>query len=141
METEIPEENERETAPIDLEWKHRVLCSDGNCIGVIGANGRCKECGKKYEGTLPENHFSEKEGPSPEDISVEKEDPSPEDISVEKEDPSLEDLSHEAAESNEKDDLIRDDGWQDRVLCSDGNCIGVIGSDGRCKECDKPYEG
>jgi len=140
METEIPEENERETALTDIEWKHRVLCSDGNCIGVIGPDGRCKECGKKYEGTLPKDHFSEKEGPSPEDISVEKEDPSPEDISVEKEDPSLEDLSHEAAESNEKDDLIRDDGWQDRVLCSDGNCIGVIGPDGRCKECDKPYE-
>jgi hypothetical protein len=24
----------------------RVLCSDGNCIGVIGPNGRCKVCGK-----------------------------------------------------------------------------------------------
>jgi len=50
-------------------------------------------------------------------------------------------LSDEADESNEKDDFIRDDGWQDRVLCSDGNCIGVIGPDGRCKECSKPYEG
>ena len=28
-----------------------------------------------------------------------------------------------------------------RKLCSDGNCIGVIGVDGRCKECDKPYTG
>jgi hypothetical protein len=34
----------------------------------------------------------------------------------------------------------RDD-WESRVLCSDGNCIGVIGPDGRCKECGKPYEG
>jgi len=31
--------------------------------------------------------------------------------------------------------------WEDRQLCSDGNCIGVIGSDGRCRECGKPYAG
>ena len=49
METEIPEDDERETAPTDLDWEHRVLCSDGNCIGVIGPNGCCKECGRPYE--------------------------------------------------------------------------------------------
>ena len=27
---------------------------------------------------------------------------------------------------------------EERILCSDGNCIGVIGSDGLCKECGKP---
>ncbi|MEW6440595.1 MAG: zinc ribbon domain-containing protein [bacterium] len=32
------------------------------------------------------------------------------------------------------------DPFADRVLCSDGTCIGVIGPDGRCKECGKPYE-
>ena len=128
METEIPEEKERDTAPTDIEWEHRVLCSDGNCIGVVGTDGRCKECGKKYEGTLPEDYSSAKEEPSAEDISIEKEDPSPEDLDA-------------AAESNENDESKTDDDWQDRVLCSDGNCIGVIGPDGRCKECGKPYKG
>ena len=128
METEMPEKNERETAPTDIEWEHRVLCSDGNCIGVIGSDGRCKECGAKYEGALPADHFSEEEGPSPEDISLEKEDP------------ALEDSPHEVADLTENDDSIRDSDWQDRVLCSDGNCIGVIGPDGRCKECGKPSE-
>jgi hypothetical protein len=33
----------------------------------------------------------------------------------------------------------RDD-FSKRVLCSDGNCIGVIGADGLCKECKKPYK-
>jgi hypothetical protein len=33
-----------------------------------------------------------------------------------------------------------EDDWDERVLCSDGDCIGVIGPDGRCKECGKPYE-
>ena len=129
METEIPEENEKETAPTDIEWEHRMLCSDGNCIGVIGSDGRCKECGKEYDGSLTEVHFTEKEGSSPADNSFEKEDP------------SLEDMPHEAAESNDNDESIRDDDWQNRVLCSDGNCIGVIGPDGRCRECGKPYEG
>ena len=129
METEIPEGNEKEMAPTDIEWKNRVLCSDGNCIGVIGSDGRCKECGNKYEGTLPEGHFSDNAEPSADDISIEKEDP------------SSEDLAQEAAEPNEEDDSTRDDDWQNRVLCSDGNCIGVIGPDGCCKECGKPYEG
>ena len=120
METELSEENEKETAPNDAEWEHRVLCSDGNCIGVIGPDGNCKECGKNFEGTLPEEHFSETEGSSPEDISIEAEDP-----------PPPEELPHISAGS---------DDWQDRVLCSDGNCIGIIGPDGCCKECGKPYE-
>jgi hypothetical protein len=128
METEIPEENERETVPTDIEWEHRILCSDGNCIGVIGPDGRCKECGKEYEGTLAEDHFSAKEEPSPAENADEKEDPSPAENAYEKEDPPLEDMPHEAADN---------DDWQDRVLCSDGNCIGVIGPDGRCKECGK----
>jgi hypothetical protein len=29
-------------------WNERTLCSDGNCIGVIGSNGYCKECGKHF---------------------------------------------------------------------------------------------
>ena len=120
METEISDENERDAAPTDIEWEHRVLCSDGSCIGVIGPDGRCKECGKEYEGTLAEEHFSENEESSPAEDSFEKEDPSPDD------------MPHEAHEAAEHDD------WQNRVLCSDGNCIGVIGPDGRCKECGKP---
>ena len=50
MEAEISEENEKEDSPTDNEWENRRLCSDGNCIGVIGKDGRCKECGKSYEG-------------------------------------------------------------------------------------------
>jgi hypothetical protein len=119
METDTSEENEKETAPNDSEWERRVLCSDGNCIGVIGPDGNCKECGKKFDGTLPEEHFSEKEELSPADIPIEEDDPTPDD------------LPHEADDS---------DDWQDRVLCSDGNCIGIIGPDGRCKECGKPTE-
>ena len=69
MDPETFEENENETKTNDIDWEQRVLCSDGNCIGVIGPDGSCKECGKKYEGTLPEDHFSAKESPLEEDES------------------------------------------------------------------------
>ncbi len=33
-----------------IDLSKRRLCSDGACIGVIGPDGRCKECGKPYTG-------------------------------------------------------------------------------------------
>ena len=50
-------------------------------------------------------------------------------------------MSDEPAELNEDEEFHRDkEDWENRVLCSDESCIGVIGPDGRCKECGKPYE-
>jgi len=31
--------------------------------------------------------------------------------------------------------------WDDRRLCPDGACVGVIGDDGRCKVCGKVDDG
>jgi hypothetical protein len=28
------------------EWGERRLCADGSCVGVLGAGGRCKVCGR-----------------------------------------------------------------------------------------------
>ena len=33
-----------------------------------------------------------------------------------------------------------EDSFENRVLCSNGNCIGVIGPDGRCNVCGQPYK-
>lgn len=41
--------NEENNTKADLEWEQRTLCSDESCIGVIGPDGLCKECGKPYE--------------------------------------------------------------------------------------------
>lgn len=113
--------NEEKTE-LDLEWERRTLCSDGNCIGVIGSDGKCKECGKPYEGDLPET------GAFDESVVAETED---------------HDMASEtmAEEAPSKDSETLDEEWERRRLCSDGNCIGVIGPDGRCKECGKPFEG
>ncbi|MGD2011426.1 MAG: hypothetical protein PVI76_10035 [Desulfobacterales bacterium] len=129
MNEEKPEPSEAEAVPDDSEWDRRTLCSDGNCIGVIGPDGRCKECGKPYEGELPEQQSlnSEAAATSP---PTDK----PEEKSVANE-----------ATSGQADDVpdgstSDDNDWDRRVLCSDGNCIGVIGPDGRCTECGKPYD-
>ena len=112
---------------IDIEWENRVLCSDGNCIGIIGPDGSCKECGKPYEGKLPTTltqplSESDAETFSSDDAADMKEDRPP--------------VTPIAGGEKSRPG----DNWENRTLCSDGNCIGVIGPDGNCKECGKPYD-
>ncbi len=108
---------------IDHEWNQRRLCSDESCIGTIGPDGRCRECGIKYEGVLPD---FENAAPVSENHDSEMDD------------------EPDRASSNLTDETIdagdTDDEWENRVLCSDESCIGVIGPDNCCKECGKPYE-
>jgi len=125
MDAQRPDEDR----PIDPDWENRRLCSDGNCIGVIGPDGRCKECGKVYEGDLPESFPAPQPSPDAPPAEEDTEKPSAEDLRQHFADTT----SDEAAADSE------DSSWKDRILCSDGNCIGVIGPDGRCKECGRPY--
>ncbi len=92
------------------DWEKRVLCSDESCIGTVGPDGKCKECGKPYEGALPDGHGQGMlQTPTPQE-----------------------------EKSAMPEGAVTDDEWEKRVLCSDGACIGVIGPDGKCKECGKP---
>jgi hypothetical protein len=106
--------NSKNKPQADLDWENRTLCLDESCIGVVGPDGRCKECGKPYEG------FEYRTA----DIDIEEMD-APDEENLEVEDP---------AEDGPDPD------WENRILCIDESCIGVIGPDGRCKECGKPYE-
>ena len=92
------------------DWEKRILCSDESCIGTIGPNGKCGECGKTYEGELPAEHS----------VSGDK--------TV---------ATEEQEQVASKIDKYSDD-WEKRVLCSDESCIGTIGEDDRCRECGKP---
>ncbi|MEJ2158066.1 MAG: hypothetical protein P8X96_22285 [Desulfobacteraceae bacterium] len=114
-----------EARNIDLEWENRVLCSDESCIGTIGPDGRCRECGRPYEGELPSGIGEVPDAPLT---------PSTEDA----DDSSGDDVEAQA-EGNGEDGTDTDDEWERRTLCRDESCIGVIGGDGRCKECGKPY--
>jgi len=91
------------------DWEKRTLCSDESCIGTVGPDGRCKECGKQYEGELTADHGKQSVKPAAAPEAVQPQSDS-------------------------------DDDWDKRVLCSDGACIGVIGPDGKCKECGKPLK-
>jgi hypothetical protein len=129
MSAERPEPSEAEAVPDDSDWDRRILCSDGNCIGVIGSDGRCKECGKPYEGEVPESESRKSEAsatlPPPD---------KPE------ENPGASEPAAGQADSAPDEPASDDSDWDRRILCSDGNCIGVIGPDGRCTECGKPYD-
>jgi hypothetical protein len=100
----------------DREWQNRKLCSDGNCIGVIGKDGFCSECGRKFMENGEESSGDFEAG-------------------------TLEAQGEVLSEDGEVADLSTDMDWENRILCSDENCIGIIGPDGRCKECGKPGSG
>ena len=120
----IDMENEENKNQTDLEWDQRTLCSDESCIGVIGPDGRCKECGLPYSG-----------GPSEtiEKTTVEA------DFDDVAEDEDVDEDMEEFSEDGDTETLT-DLEWEQRTLCSDESCIGVIGPDGRCKECGKPQD-
>ena len=116
---------ENKNSGVNDEWETRTLCSDPACIGVIGSDGRCKECGKPYEGDAFDDRPFDDIDSAPEAEAVLEEEP------VEQ---------GEEFESEEEEEAVVDEEWDDRTLCSDPACIGVVGSDGRCQECGKPYK-
>jgi len=81
----------------ELDLEQRELCPDGACIGVLGPEGRCNECGRTRAQA---------------EAGVEV------------------DAAVEATPPGESFD-------DDRELCPDGACTGIIGADGRCKECGR----
>ena len=95
----------------DEDWGKRILCIDESCIGTIGHDGRCRECGKPYDGEV-----------NPADAVTE--------INQKPAKP-IENLK------NNPESSVSDDDWEKRVLCSDETCIGTIGPNGRCRECGK----
>ncbi len=119
------QQRESETEEKDQAWEERILCSDESCIGVVGPDGRCKECGRPYEGPLP---LPSQPAPAAQPIDAAD---MPEETQAEEK---------PAEETEGSDAQIDDEAWQARKLCRDESCIGVIGPDGRCKECGRPYD-
>jgi rubredoxin len=111
----------------DSEWDQRILCSDGNCIGIIGADGRCKTCGLPYDGQQP--------------LPVADSDETDDTVNELPEDEQTTESDDHIGDEPATEADASDDPWADRTLCIDGSCIGIIGPDGRCKECGKPYPG
>lgn len=113
----------------DEEWEQRTLCPDESCIGVLGPDGRCKECGKTGEAPHPTEQESRTASAPPSSA--------PQPFAADEEDEPADEAASDAKSADETD---ADDEWSRRTLCSDESCIGVIGPDGRCKECGRPYQ-
>jgi|SRR5579872_6675042 len=101
--------------------KQRRLCPDGACVGLIGDDNRCKECGA-FAGT----------GTDPAaDSGADTWD-------------GAKDGSDDATLPRTLGDVARlDDGSTfdpARRLCSDGACLGIVGADDRCNVCGRPGE-
>lgn len=88
----------------------RVLCSDEACIGVIGPDRRCKECGAEYTGDEPIGDEAAPAGPP---VAPELK-------------PTAKSYLEPVVAPNE------------RVCCPDEACVGIIGADGRCGTCGRP---
>lgn len=111
----------REVEGDDFDPDRRELCPDGACIGVIGSDGQCAECGKSAS--------SGSRAPATTSSTPSHDEGSEADADSDS-DPASTDQDDKSDESS--DDPPADD---ERELCPDGACIGVIGSNGRCKVC------
>jgi len=118
----------KDNSQTDQYWESRTLCSDENCIGIIGPDGRCKECGKKFEGDFSKLSVPAEEAAPPDDLEPDE---------TEREETSN---ASEMPTEQPNGDSAPDSDWESRTLCSDESCIGVIGPDDRCKECGKSIE-
>lgn len=94
----------------------RVPCDDGMCTGVIGADGRCGTC-HKPGARAPALATTE-------EISAESEAPAVAPTVDEAPAPETPSEAHEPPPDGEE-----------RVLCPDGMCTGILSADGRCGTC------
>jgi hypothetical protein len=102
------------------EWDERQLCDDGACVGVVGADGKCTVCGRAGAARTSDlglqtsdSEDQSRELPKPEARSPKSEARSP--------DP----------------DPTGDPDWDQRTLCPDGACTGLINADGKCGVCGR----
>jgi hypothetical protein len=98
---------------------HRRLCPDGECIGVIGDDGRCRVCGRSAGGkeAAPAGFVPVGDG----DLHGDQND----------------DLDDDEAEDGAEAKTAAPGAGFDpnRRLCPDGSCVGLIGADGICNVC------
>ncbi len=113
-------EAEKTTGDDFLDWENRRLCPDESCIGIIGPDGRCTECGRRAD-PVSEQASSGNDAPPSEDRHT-----------ASRLAPAIAEIEGTAERMEPADD-----DWQSRRLCPDGNCIGIIGPDGRCNICGR----
>ncbi|HEY5948094.1 MAG TPA: hypothetical protein VIV40_21510 [Kofleriaceae bacterium] len=100
------------------EWDHRQLCPDGACVGLIGSDGTCKVCGRAAPNWGDERNRGLISEPGDYDGEADDDDEIEDDAPVANVNPG-------------------DPAWDERKLCPDDTCIGLIGDNGMCKVCGR----
>ncbi|HMU41069.1 MAG TPA: hypothetical protein PKE31_18835 [Pseudomonadota bacterium] len=116
---------DEEESPFDED--SRRLCADPACIGVMGEDGRCTECGRQDEGAEPQVQRARKQDhPDPADARSGA--------------ASLSEPSEASGADPVSDSGLSVDGdFEARTLCEDPSCIGVLSQEGRCSECGRTF--
>lgn len=108
----------------------RIPCKDESCIGTIGTDGRCRECGLPMDSQSAALPFAAEDDVSENDSAETSEES--EEIVWDDEFPDEEDPDEEVEDSVPGD-------WEERTVCRDESCTGTIGPDGRCRVCGLAY--
>jgi hypothetical protein len=98
----------------EFDPTRRRLCADGACVGVVGDDGICSECGRT------EAQAAAGDAPPPFQASV--------DAGAA---PGAPDAADGASVGFDP---------TARRLCDDGACVGVVGDDGVCRVCGRRSE-
>lgn len=118
------------------DWEQRTLCPDGSCVGVIGADGTCKVCGR----VAPNWGDERKRGLAEEPADAADDNGPPaygKDDGDEVDDEYEDDDEDGDDEGDDSDDDDAPAEWSERKLCPDGGCVGLIGDSGACNVCGR----
>ena len=125
------------------EWDQRQLCPDGGCVGVIGPDGTCKVCGRAAPNWGDERKRGLIDPPDDDDLDDDELAAADGDGDAggdeyDDDDDDDDDDADDDGHGGDRAGLSGSSGeWGERRLCADGTCIGVLGSDGRCKVCGR----
>lgn len=137
----------------DFDPIGRELCPDGSCIGIIGPDRTCRECGRPSQRPLDprvrglvQGEFDE----PPVDSGGLDRELCPDGACVgvvgangrcgtcglgRRSMDGDAGAASEPAGDDTGDTALANPEFDDRELCPDGACIGLLGADGRCLEC------
>jgi len=99
------------------DWDHRQLCPDGACVGVIGPNGKCNVCGTAAPDWNPDAAAAT--------------------TGSDDEREQVDDAAHPVPALDPARDGEPDPDWDQRTLCPDGACTGLIAPGGKCSVCGR----
>jgi hypothetical protein len=122
--TSTPPSPAAATAAETFDPQRRRLCADGSCVGVVGPDGRCRTCGMAHpDGPGDGAAFSPAALDEDDDLA------------------QADDVGLAADGAPTGHDAGNEGGFNaSRPLCPDGSCVGVLGTDGRCKVCGRTAE-